>query len=581
MSLSRTLLLATALCAMAVVDAKLLYAPRTVPKTWKLDESPVDATSSMPITIGLHRRNLDKMNAAFWAASDPKAETYGNHITNHEEMRRMVGATDAQIKTVRDWLAAHHKSSPVEVVPHHDYVTLRATVAELESLLSVKFHNYKHTESGRVMARAVGAVHIPAQVEGIVETISGFGGFPAVQRPARVRKVSEIASPQTNVTPALLYQAYNETSFPPTPAGQRNIQAFFQAQGQWVLQSDLSTFCQTFLNVPNCSIARYIGDNQPTAGVESSLDSEFILSTGHLTETWVYTFNSFDFCGDLMRWAAAVFAESDGSYPWVISMSYGSQALPNYCLGPDVKRLNEDTQKMGLMGITVVIASGDDGSGESDRQTGFNFGYLAPSFPASMQYVTSVGSTTFVAGNSGTQTASNAFGSGGGFSVDYDQPSYQQAAVSHYFKTQTQLPPWITYNNSGRATPDVSVLGEGFYIISEGQWFQVDGTSCSTPSFAGMVTMLNNVRLQAGKTLGFINPFLYGTPSGFTDILTGSNDVQQDGYGWYATSGWDPATGLGTPNFGRLADAVRKLNSRNTKAQPHGGSIKDVAGKMH
>jgi len=217
---------------------------------------------------------------------------------------------------------------------------------------------------------------------------------------------------------------------------------------------------------------------------------------------------------------------------------------------------------MGAMGVTVVIASGDNGSCEDSRM-GYNYGLLGASMPATIPYCTSVGSTTFVAGNSGTEEATQDFGSGGGFSFDYAQPAYQQSAVQAFFAQNYKLPPYLSYNGSGRGTPDVSALGDNFWIISQGYWEGVSGTSCSTPTFAGLVTLLNNIRLEVGKTLGHINPFLYMNPQGFNDITMGNNDVNADGYGWYAVPGWDPVSGLGTPNWGRLADAVKRMNEKD------------------
>ena len=78
-----------------------------------------------------------------------------------------------------------------------------------------------------------------------------------------------------------------------------------------------------------------------------------------------------------------------------------------------------------------------------------------------------------------------------------------------------------------------------------------------------MVSMLNNERMKAGKTLGALNPFLYANAAAFNDVLTGTNAISPSKIGWLCTKGWDPATGLGTPNFGKLLDAVKALNARD------------------
>merc|ERR1712178_71346 len=169
--------------------------------------------------------------------------------------------------------------------------------------------------------------------------------------------------------------------------------------------------------------------------------------------TWVYSYPSVDFCSDLLTWANDVAGES--SHPYVVSLSYGSQKI-DFCDSTTRTRLSEDAQKLGAMGVTVVIASGDDGSGGMSRQ-GSNNGKLSPSFPASIPFALAVGATFFESGLSGEEMATTQFGSGGGFSYDYDMPSYQSSAVKAYLakdpKTGTN-----SYAKNGRGSPDVSML---------------------------------------------------------------------------------------------------------------------------
>merc|ERR1711966_435562 len=111
-------------------------------------------------------------------------------------------------------------------------------------------------------------------------------------------------------------------------------------------------------------------------------------------------------------------------------------------------------QKLGTMGVTTVIASGDDGSGGMSRQ-GSNKGKLSPSFPASIPYALAVGSTFFDQGLSGEEMATTQFGSGGGFSYDYDMPSYQTSAVKAYLAKNPKTGSG-KYAQTGRGSPDVS-----------------------------------------------------------------------------------------------------------------------------
>jgi len=190
---------------------------------------------------------------------------------------------------------------------------------------------------------------------------------------------------------------------------------------------------------------------------------------------------------------------------------------------------------------------------------------LWASWPASSPWVTAVGATRFVGQvEGGEEMASDQFGSGGGFSTMWDQTNagYQSDAVAAYLALGVGLPPAASFNPKGRGTPDVAALGEGFNVIVGGHMEPVGGTSASSPTFAGLVSLLNEARLDAGKpAMGFLNPFLYKHADDFFDVVKGSNKVGRGGqalpYGWNCTKGWDPATGLGTPMFSKLlADAL-------------------------
>lgn len=93
--------------------------------------------------------------------------------------------------------------------------------------------------------------------------------------------------------------------------------------------------------------------------------------------------------------------------------------------------------------------------------------------------------------------------------------------------------------------------------------------SASAPTFAAIISLLNTARLKANqKPLGFLNPWLYSdAKAGLVDITRGGSTgcTGTDIYSglpapyvpyasWNATTGWDPVTGLGTPNFKKLLE---------------------------
>ena len=168
---------------------------------------------------------------------------------------------------------------------------------------------------------------------------------------------------------------------------------------------------------------------------------------------------------------------------------------------------------------------------------------------------------------------------------------WQASAVAKYVSmgpTLEGFPPL------GRATPDISALGEGYQVYVSGKVESVGGTSASSPALAGYVSLLNEARFKAGKPqMGFFNPFAYQVqtpnppsplsfplvlssphillhpflpfaqnPDAFTDVTRGTNAISRMGgklkYGYAAAPGWDAATGLGSPRFDKLLAAALK-----------------------
>lgn len=199
---------------------------------------------------------------------------------------------------------------------------------------------------------------------------------------------------------------------------------------------------------------------------------------------------------------------------------------------------------------------------------------LYASWPASSPFVTAVGATRFyedvVGHTEAAVSKEDQFGSGGGFSSMFAQPSWQAAAVKRYFAEvdPKTLPDETkaTYNKTGRATPDVSALGTAYEVFESGKRLPggVGGTSAAAPMFAGLVSLLNEARLHVGKKqLGFLNPFLYQNADALNDVTIGSDKIGRGGekldQGFNCTKGWDPVTGLGTPNFPKLLEAALAL----------------------
>lgn len=243
-------------------------------------------------------------------------------------------------------------------------------------------------------------------------------------------------------------------------------------------------------------------------------------------------------------------------------------------------------------GVSVFASSGDGGTANTYKQPVKNprtIPFPSVIWPASDPLVTSVGGTYLctnaVTGsgvdsvnppapcknNPGVREVAWTF-SGGGFSHLFAKPAYQNTlpAGSTAIGSMRGVPD-IAYDasattgvlvydtapgdvNSGLICPDGNPCSNGWYVVG--------GTSASSPQWAAMTAIAAQI---AGHGLGLINPSLYALANGpnygtyFYDVTTGQNQTDPTIAGFPATTGWDPVTGLGTPNAAQLLPALAAM----------------------
>jgi len=339
-------------------------------------------------------------------------------------------------------------------------------------------------------------------------------------------------------------------------------------QAQYYSPTDLKSFWTKFVPfAPFQAVAGVVGQNDPTSpGIEASLDIEYIMGVAPNITTYFYSLKAFNFWNDLMTWTGEL--DNETNPPFIHSVSYGSQG--DYPTDSYRSRLNAEFQKLGARGLSIIFASGDSGAGCEGGGTNLDKACdctFFPSFPATCPYVTTVGATRFLTGNTGPEGAVEAFGSGGGFSQFFPTAPYQDSDVEAYLSSGVKMPEACAFNASGRATPDVAALGDiHFQVVNDGSTISVGGTSASAPSFSAVMSLLNDQLLNEGKSvLGFLNTWIYQTasanPSAFFDVTVGDNinsGCCRSGAesGFECSTGWDPVTGVGTPNFAVLSTLI-------------------------
>eukprot|EP00051_Salpingoeca_urceolata_P026663 m.478114 g.478114 ORF g.478114 m.478114 type:complete len:551 (+) comp21038_c0_seq1:396-2048(+) len=543
------------LLALVAAASAAVVTPPELPSNWQRS-APAPARKLTTVTVVVQRQGLERLHDVVARVSAPGSK---ERQLTHTEVNRLTRPTQTALDAVKSWLSANKvefKLSKTE-----DRFFIKTTYAQAAALFSTEFSVYSDAVTKRSLTRAT-AYTIPESLEQHVEAVFGLHGLPlfAEDRP----KPKPASALGAKVTPSQIAQSYGITNVN-VSRGTANRQAVAEFQGQLMSTKDLSDFFTRF--VPNAKpgddqVYKFVGYNATGEGVEALLDIQYIMGVapGIKTEFWEYK-NS-DFCSDLQQWTSDLLAASDD--PLVHSISYGWQGdLSGIgCTDSEVKAVDTDFAKLAAKGRSIIFASGDSGSAYKPHF--LKPGDLWPSWPASSPWVTAVGATYYKDGQaSNEEVASSQFGSGGGFSKSFDAPSYQAADTKSYLANAPDLPPAKDFPAGGRGTPDVAALGEMYQVVVSGVAQSVGGTSASAPAFSGIVSLLNEARLNKGmQPLGFLNNWLYANPSMFFDVTEGSNRVGRSGgplkYGYSCTKGWDPVTGLGTPKFADMLAAALK-----------------------
>ncbi len=222
-------------------------------------------------------------------------------------------------------------------------------------------------------------------------------------------------------------------------------------------------------------------------------------------------------------------------------------------------------QQMAAQGQAVFAASGDAGSADCDTSPGTTSSALAVDDPASQPYVTGVGGTNLQTAtgpestwNQGLQGSSLSAG-GGGISARWQMPSWQTALAVTSGNTAAMCS--APAGSLCREVPDVSASAQpsdGYRIFVAGAWHTFGGTSAAAPTWAAFVALADSTSTCVGHRTGFLNPALYQVsaawPADFHDVTAGNNDAVGTNGGKYAAgTGYDMATGLGTPVAASLA----------------------------
>ncbi|KAG4025185.1 hypothetical protein MFRU_064g00220 [Monilinia fructicola] len=583
-------LLSQALPAYAAVMEKLAAAP----SGWTASET--DSSSAIVLTVGLAMENIDKLESKLLAVSTPGNAEYGKHL-DADEANALFGPSAGANDAVTSWLTG---AGAQNIVSDGHTITFATTIEKANSILNASFQTYTNNGVSKVRTTHYS---VPDDVAKHIDLIfpTTYFGKTVANAPTKLSKRATLATNASTdacskyVTPQCIKQLYSIGNYTPSVSSGSRI-GFGSFLNESASYSDLFQFEELF-NIPgqNFSVTLINGgvddqDPKTSQNGEANLDVQNIIGVAHpLPVEEFITGGSPPFIPNVDLPTAAdnsnepylpyyeyLLSKPNSALPQVISNSYGDieDTVP-YAYASRVCNL---IGILGIRGISVLESSGDTGVGAGCvANDGSNAPYFQPQFPGTCPYITSVGGTQAVSPEVAWKDGS------GGFSNYFRTAWYQEDAVNEYLSkhiSPSTKEYYKSYTNfSGRGFPDISAhsLTPDYEVVTFGKKSLSGGTSAAAPVVAGIIGLLNDARLKAGKpVLGFVNPLLYKIGTSALNDITGGGSVGCNGVNgqtgqtvpggavipyasWNSTVGWDPVTGLGTPNFDKLKQLVLSL----------------------
>jgi kumamolisin len=511
-----------------------------------------DPAERLEVTLLLRRGNTDVLKErvkklASRAGAGPPLSL--------SEFERQFGADPADVAKVKAFAEAHGLSIVQEHAGRRT-VVLSGTVAQFNVAFGVDLQRFEHP-GGSYRGR-VGSIELPDELRDVIEAVLGLDNRPAAKPHFRTRRSPGNvqwrgdAGGSTSFTPLQVAALYD---FPPG-TGQGECVGIIELGGG-ERAADLNAYFSG-LGISSrpqvTAVSVDHGKNHPTGDPngpdgEVMLDIEVVGAIAPKARIAVYFAPNTD-AGFLDAVTTAIHDATNK--PSVISISWGGPE--SSWTQQSLTAFDSAFQAAATLGITVCVASGDNGSSD-----GVTDGTDHVDFPASSPYALACGGTSLQA--SGTAIASESVwndgaqggSGGGGVSTFFALPSWQEGLR-------------VTRTSGGaaaltkRGVPDVSGDADpetGYDVRIDGTDTVIGGTSAVAPLWAGLIARINAAK---GSPVGYINPTLYGTPGVLHDIVQGNNGD------FAAGTGWDACTGLGSPDGVKIAALFGSAGTSSARA---------------
>ncbi|GAC1359884.1 MAG: hypothetical protein NVS4B11_29270 [Ktedonobacteraceae bacterium] len=527
-------------------------------------------TGSVPDSQSLHIGVSFKLNQAIL---DKLKNQKKGDTKDATTLANQLGISDEEYQHIKAFFGIDNAT--LNLGKLHTYMTVDAKAGTIAHLLQTKF--VLHKLSGRTFYTPDASMppKLPTLIASQIIAVTGLDtyGLPTQQqlalknrhtgRAQSTRKAADSCTPNQGYTTQQIAHAYSydslwqsglhgenmtisllETDGIPGGSANPDLQTFFNCVGY------KGTFSQQSID----------GPQPPPAGIgeadEALLDVNMVAGMAPAVNIVDYEMSnrSFQAMNDALQKVLNDNA-SNTSGAGIVSISLGlAETKLTEGDQQDMTAIDSTLQQITQVDkMTVFTASGDCGAFTSGV-----YNDLSVNFPASDPWVVAVGGTKLSVNTNGNRTGeqvwsdggqdqntcNNSWGSGGGVSVVFQRPDWQQGTGTDN-----------KYTTGKRELPDIAAVATDLNEYQQGGWAGVGGTSAATPIWAAGMVLTNQAIMQKTSSGSNGGAFFYA-PDTFYTVASkaGSSqpfyDVTQGNNLYYAaTPGWDDATGLGTPNL--------------------------------
>ena len=527
-------------------------------------EAPI--TGTVPDSQLLHVSITFKINQSTLNSLGVKNKVPSGKNINVQATANALGISDATYQKIKAFFGV--KDATLKLSALHTDLTIDALAGSFARLLQTRFVTHKLNGRSFFTPDPAKPPMIPSAISSYILAVTGLDNYSLPPQTGVSLRASQATHPtragadctvdDTVVTPDMVASAYGYNQFWKAGWHGENMTAnLVEIDG--FDSNDLANYFACVDYKGKFAYANIDG-GAPAPGGEAMLDIEMLAGLAPSA-------NINDYQTDISQAQtnSDVWTQVNDELQQIISdntHNTSSGSVVSISLGTaeagvttdNIEAINQSLQILTQVEhMTVFIASGDCGAFASRV-----YNDLAVSFPASDPWAVAVGGTTLTTNAAGQRAdeivwsdgsniakCTNQWGSGGGLSIAFPQPTWQQGnGVRNH------------YSNGERQLPDVAAVANEIPIYYQGQWQAVGGTSAATPIWAAGMLMVNQGMIARTHTYYYSPDTFYEAADHPGKFHPFYNVTQGNNLFYSATAGWNYTTGLGTPN---LVDFFRVL----------------------